>query len=145
MDARSVLTAPPAAAQHAAGIDDPITAPFWEAAARRTLVIQRCRSCGTHQFYPRPFCLSCNADSLEWVAASGRATVYSQTTVRLQIMPTLAPPYVIALVDLDEGPRLLTLMVGPPCVIGDHVRLVWKERLDAPPLPVFERAEGEAR
>jgi uncharacterized OB-fold protein len=62
------------------------------------------------------------------------------TTVRLQVIPELMPPYQVAIVELDEGPRLTTNIVGEPCIIGDRVQLAWRERPDAPPLPVFEIA-----
>ncbi|HEX9890292.1 MAG TPA: OB-fold domain-containing protein [Nitriliruptorales bacterium] len=117
---------------------DPLTKPFWEAATRHELVVQRCTSCGNHQFYPRPMCLECRAQGLEWVQVGGQATVYSKTTVHLQIDPALEPPYVAALVDLDEGPRLATNIVNGDAEIGDRVRLTWRDRDDAPPLPVFE-------
>jgi uncharacterized OB-fold protein len=117
-------------------------APFWAAAARRELVVQRCRTCGRHQFYARPFCLGCQGTALEWAPVSGRGTVHSLTVVHRQASPDLPVPYVNALVDLDEGPRLLTLLVGGPCRIGDRVRVAWRERAGAPPLPVFEPAEG---
>lgn len=117
---------------------DPLTWPFWEAATRHELVVQHCGTCGTHQFYPRPMCLACRGTDLAWVEVSGEATVYSRTTVHFQIDPALEPPYVAALVDLDEGPRLATNIVGGNAEIGDRVRLTWRDRDDAPPLPVFE-------
>jgi len=121
---------------------DALMAPFWEGASKRELRVQRCLGCGEHQFYPRPFCLACGSGSLTWIVSSGRATVYSLTTVRRAIAPEWTPPYVVALVDLDEGPRLTTVIVGEkPASIGDRVRLAWREREGLPPLPVFEREE----
>lgn len=111
---------------------DPLTWPFWEAAGRRQLVIQQCGECGRHQFYPRPFCLACYSDDVTWVTASGDATVYSQTTVHLT-----DPPYTVAVVELAEGPRLTTAIVGDAVSIGDPVRVQWQERDGLPPLPVF--------
>lgn len=136
---------------------DALTAPFWEAAARGELTIQRCRACGAHQFYPRPFCLACDSTELVWVTAAGTGTVYSMTTVRIQVSPEFEPPYVVAIVQLDEGPRVMTNIVGGTCRIGDRVRVAWLKRRDAPPLPIFRpasddvgsqpprRAAGEAR
>jgi uncharacterized OB-fold protein len=118
--------------------------PFWEAARRRELVVQRCRRCGTHQFFARPFCLACRQDELDWVRASGFGTVYSMTTVHRQVSPDFPAPYVNALVTLDEGPRLLTTLVGPPCTIGARVRVTWKDRGEAPPLPMFTPTDGGA-
>ena len=121
---------------------DPTTAMFWEAAATGELLVQRCTACGTCQFYPRPFCLACQAGDPEWVRAAGTGTVYAMTTVHLRVVPELEPPYVVAVVELDEGPRLVTNLVGPRAAIGDRVRVAWRKREDAPPLPVFELAEG---
>jgi uncharacterized protein len=128
----------------AAPFGDALTAPFWEAAARGELVVQRCRSCGAHQFYPRPFCLACDGDGLEWVATAGTGTVYALTTVHLRVDPALEPPYAVAVVELDEGPRLVTNLVGAPATIGDRVTVGWRERDGMPPLPVFEPQEGSA-
>ena len=125
-----------------AAFGDPTTAPFWAAARERRLLIQKCRTCGSHQFYPRPICLACGAAEVEWVQARGAGTIHSMTTMRLQVLPELPPPYVVALVELEEGPRLLTNIVGGGCAIGDPVRLAWRERAGAPPLPVFEPAGG---
>ena len=117
---------------------DPLSEPFWRAAARHELVVQRCRRCRAHQFFARPLCLGCQATDLEWVSATGLGTIYSMTTVRRQVSPDFPVPYVNALVDLDEGPRLLTTIVGGACAIGDRVRVVWKDSPNAPPLPLFE-------
>jgi hypothetical protein len=121
---------------------DALTAPFWDASVRRELVLQRCRACGAWQFYPRPFCLRCDGDELEWAAAAGTGTVYSLTTVHLQVTPDLGPPYVVAIVELDEGPRLLANIVGGRCAIGDRVAVAWRARDDGTALPVF-RPLGE--
>ncbi len=124
---------------------DPITWPFWEAAARHELLIQCCADCGQYQFYPRAFCLNCQSDVVEWVRVAGTGIIYSLTTVRLQILPELEPPYVAAVVQLDEGPRLLTNIVDSAsgqCKIGDRVHLAWRERSDAPPLPVFRLSDS---
>ncbi len=123
---------------------DALTAPFWAAAARHELIIQRCRACGAHQFYPRPFCLACESSDLFWVGAAGTGTVYSMTTVHMQVSPELVPPYVVAIVQLDEGPRLMTNIVDGACRIGDRVRVAWRERPGAPPLPVFSPRPDES-
>jgi uncharacterized OB-fold protein len=120
---------------------DPTTAPFWEGAAQRRLLIQTCLTCGEHQFYPRPHCLRCLSRSLGWSEAAGTGTIYSITTVRRQATEEHVPPYQVAIVQLDEGPRFLTSLAGPAAHIGDRVRVTWRERAGAPPLPVFERTE----
>jgi uncharacterized protein len=119
--------------------DDPPNAPFWEAASERRLVVQRCDDCGQHQMYARVFCLACEGRSLSWAQVAGTGTVYSQVTVRFQVVPELEPPYLCALVELDEGPRLLTTVEGEGTAIGDRVEVRWRDRDDEPPLPVFAR------
>jgi uncharacterized OB-fold protein len=121
---------------------DPITYPFWEAAERHELLIQHCPECDSYQFYPRPFCLACNTSNVEWVQAKGGATIYSMTTVHVQIAPQLNPPYVAAVIELDEGPRMLTNIEGGSPRIGDRVKLAWREREDAPPLPIWTPVDG---
>lgn len=122
---------------------DPITAPFWEAAARHELVFQRCRNCGRPQWYPRPYCLHCQSDDVEWVKGRGAGTIYSMTTVHIQVDPELESPYVVALVELDEGQRILSHIVGEEeARIGDRVEVAWKGRTDLPPLPVFRLRRG---
>jgi uncharacterized OB-fold protein len=107
-------------------------------------MVQRCDACGEHQFYPRPFCLHCNADVVRWVEAMGTGNVYSITTVHIQLLAELPPPYQVAVVELDEGPRLTTNIVGRECRIGDPVQVRWRERADLPPVPVFEAIGGWA-
>ena len=124
-------------AEPEAEFGDPLTAPFWAAARRREFVIRRCAGCGAHTYIPRPFCLACGSDDVAWVAAKGTGTIHSMTTVRRTASPQFAAPYVNAIVELDEGPRLLTTIVDGACKIGDRVRVGWREREKAPPLPVF--------
>ena len=121
-------------------VADPMTEPFWQACLERKLVIQKCTACGAHQFYPRSFCLACESDRVEWVEASGQGVVYSVTTVRIPVVDELPPPYILALVDLEEGPRLLTNIEGGDVRIGDPVSLGWRDRDGLPPLPVFRPA-----
>ncbi len=119
---------------------DPVTAPFWAAAARRELVVQECEACGARQFTPRRLCLACGSDHVGWLRCSGVATVYSLTVSHLEVMPGVMPPYAVAIVALAEGPRMLTRLVGDRALtaaIDDPVVLAWEERDEAPPLPVF--------
>lgn len=122
---------------------DALSRPFWAGATDGRLLIQRCATCGAHQFYPRPYCIVCE-DEVEWVEASGRGEIYSLTTNHLKLSPELDPPYYVALIRLAEGPVLLTRIVdaaGAPlargAAIGDPVTVAWHPRDDAPPLPVF--------
>jgi len=101
---------------------------YWEGAGRGELVLQRCRACGTVQHRPRGLCVTCLSDSIEHFVASGLGEVYSYSIVRQNQMPDWRDvvPYVIAYVKLDEGPQLLTNIVGcdPRLVtIGMRVRV----------------------
>ena len=93
-------------------VPDDVSAPFWEGVAEGVLRIQRCQECGRHVFYPRAVCPYCTASHLCWVDASGRGRIHSYTVVhrappdyRHQV------PYVVALVELDEGVRMMTRLV----------------------------------
>lgn len=99
-----------------------ITRPFWEGTHAHELRLQRCRDCGKHIFYPRSLCPFCLSEHLEWVTASGKGKVYSYTVVRRALHPGFKDdvPYVLAIVELDEGPRLTTNLVG---VSPDDIRV----------------------
>lgn len=120
-----------------------LSRPFWDAARRHELHIQRCSRCGTHVFYPRYNCTSCGARELAWVRVSGKGTVYTYTVAR---RPTHAAfvdlvPYVIAVVELEEGPRMTTNVVGtsPEEVsIGMPVRAAFQDVDDEISLVMFE-------
>lgn len=88
--------------------------PFWEGTKAHELRLQRCRDCGKRIFYPRSICPFCLSERLEWVTASGKGKVYSYTVVRRAVHPAFQAdvPYVLAIVELDEGPRLTTNIVG---------------------------------
>ena len=72
--------------------------------------IQKCGGCGKHVFYPRVLCPHCGADKLAWVAASGAGVVYSTTVVRRK--PEAGGDYNVALIDLAEGPRMMSRVAG---------------------------------
>ncbi len=88
--------------------------PFWAAAKRHELQIQRCGSCGAHIFYPREVCPECLSSDLQWIKVSGKGTVYSYTIAQAPTHPAFAEevPYVIAIVELAEGPHLTTNITG---------------------------------
>lgn len=92
----------------------PLTEPFWAAAADGRLLLQRCRCCGHHQHYPRVLCQRCWHTELDWVSSSGNGRVWTFTVVHRPGHPAWNAdvPYVLAIVELDEGPRLLTNVVG---------------------------------
>jgi len=87
---------------------DFVNAEYWQAAADGRLLIQECPSCGHRQWYPRALCTACAADT-EWLECSGRGTVHTFTVIRQFGMKPFrdALPYVIAMIDLEEGPRIM--------------------------------------
>ena len=92
------------------------TRPYWEGCGRHELVLQRCRDCKSVQHRPRALCVSCLSDSIEHFVVSGRGVVYTFTITHQNGLPPFrdACPYVLAYVALEEGPRLLTNIVGCP-------------------------------
>jgi len=118
---------------------DPLSAPYWAAAEEHRLLVQRCTACSRHQHYPRPFCIRCTGE-VTWVEASGVGTVYSVTRNHLEVTPELSPPYLVGLVELEEGPRLVTNFLDE-CRIGDRVEVAWRDRPEGPPVPVFRLAK----
>lgn len=94
---------------------DSDTRPFWEATKRSELLLQYCPQCNAYQFYPRVVCKNCLSD-VEWVASSGRGTVYSFSVVHKAFNPEFKDkvPYIVALITLDEGPRMMTNLIGVP-------------------------------
>jgi hypothetical protein len=91
-------------------VPTPETQHFWAGTARGQLLLQRCRGCATTYFPPQPFCPGCLGDDVEVVAASGRGSLHSYV-INHRAAPGFESPYVIAVVELDEGPRLLSNLV----------------------------------
>lgn len=91
---------------------NPETKAFWDATAEGRLLLKRCTACGHVIWYPRAICPDCHSTATEWFEGSGRGTVYSWTVARRgDGAYREAAPFVLAYVQLDEGPRLLTNIV----------------------------------
>jgi uncharacterized OB-fold protein len=119
-------------------IPDEVTAPFWNGIGRGVLLLQQCTDCGRFIFYPRPICPHCMGTRLEWQTTSGSGTVYAFSIVHRAPPSFKATPYVVALVDLKEGVRMMTrLLVDDPATveIGKPVQL---RIAGEPPLPFFD-------
>jgi uncharacterized OB-fold protein len=121
--------------------------PYWDAAREHRLLIKRCRACGEPHWYPRPFCPHCWSEDVEWEEASGGATLYTWSVVRRNDLPPFGErvPYITAVVDLDEGPRMLTNLVDVDegdVDIGMRLRVTWQEDGEYV-LPVFTKAGSE--
>jgi uncharacterized OB-fold protein len=132
----------PKAIVHPAPAADNETRAYWEGCARGELVLQRCTRCGTVQHRPRALCIACLDVGIEHFVASGRGTVYTFTVTHQNQLPGFreAVPYVLAYVELAEGPRLLTNVVGcePADVrIGLAVQVEFAKTDGEYPVPVF--------
>jgi uncharacterized protein len=123
----------------------PVTQPFWEAAAKGQLVMQRCSDCRSWVWCPRPACVECGREKLEWTLLSGRGDVFAFTVIREVVGRALRGfasdiPYVTAWVDLEEGPRICSNIVGCPIekvTIGMPVEVAFEEAGQGIFLPKF--------
>ena len=121
------------------------TRPFWEACRRGELLIQKCDTCGEYQFYPRGICANCWTSDIAWVRASGRGTVWTFTVTHQNRTPGFAEevPYVLALVELEEGVKMFTNVVecDPREVkIGMPVEVTFVRATDQISVPYFKPA-----
>jgi uncharacterized OB-fold protein len=115
---------------------------YWEGARRHELLLQRCGACQKFRFYPRSVCPFCLSDTFEWTESTGRGTVYSFTVIHRA--PSRAfqgkVPYVLALIELDEGIRMMSNVVDtdPAEVrIGMRVEVVFDDVTSEVTLPKF--------
>ena len=118
--------------------------PFWDATRQERLVLPWCTSCERAIWYPREVCPGCLGTDLEWRPAGGEGVVYACTVEHKSQTRALEAPYVVALVELDEGVRLLSNVVGCPpeqVAVGDRVRVTWEPLSDGRRLPLFEPAD----
>lgn len=120
-----------------------ISRPHWEGCRQGVLRVQHCRACGAYVFIPQPLCSTCQSDALEWVDSSGNGQVYSYTVVHRPPRPAFETPYVVAIVELDEGWHMLTNLVGcaPEDVsVGMRVQVEFRPMSDEITLPYFKPA-----
>jgi len=89
-----------------------ISAPHWNGAQSRKLMVQRCNACTRYVFIPRRVCPHCLADALQWVQSSGRGKIYSYTIIHRAPDPSFQVPYCAAIVELEEGWHMMTNIVG---------------------------------
>ncbi len=116
--------------------------PFWEAAREERVLIARGPDCGRPHHYPRPFCPFCWSERVEWEQASGRGTLYTYSTVYVNDMPPFNEqlPYVAAVVDLEEGPRVMTNLVDcdpAELRVGQDVEVTYRQITEEFTVPVF--------
>jgi uncharacterized protein len=122
---------------------DEETRGYWEACRRHELVLQRCGACGTLRYHPRAVCPECLSSEVRWERMSGRGTVYTFTVTHQNQAPGFREelPYVLAYVTLDEGPQMLTNVVGCPpdqVKIGMPVEVTFEDVNDELAIPRFK-------
>lgn len=121
--------------------------PYWAAARELRLLVRQCKACGARHFMPRHMCPECWSDQLEWIESRGFGSVHSFSVVHRAPTPAFAAnaPYVIALIDLDEGPRMFANVLGADALevaIGDRVKVIFEDRGDGAVMPQFQRDKG---
>lgn len=126
---------------------DHLSQPFWEGCREARLLLQTCGACGTPRFPPGPMCRECGSDRSQWIPASGRGRVYSWIVVRHPIPAEIYAsevPYVVALVELDEGVRMPTNIVdcAPEAVTANMPVEVCFRDVGGMRLPQFRPVTG---
>ena len=110
--------------------------PFWDGCRQGKLLLQYCDQCQHYQFYPRLYCMHCGATSVRWIQASGRGVIYSYTIIHQNKAPEFVrdTPYNVAVVQLEEGPRMMSNIVETdPAVL----------RIDLPVTVVFDAVNDD--
>ncbi len=121
-------------------IDDD-SRPFWEGVNNHKLMIQWCETCQKHIFYPRIICPHCYSEDVSWVEASGQGRIHSYTVVHRGIPPfNEQTPYVVAIVELNEGVRMISRIIGDreKIEIDKPVSVVYEKIDDDVTLPYFQ-------
>jgi len=120
----------------------PISEPFFEGAKRHELMLMRCSSCGVYRLAERPSCPECWSDDYEWVKGSGRGSIYSYVIMHQQLHPAFADdiPYNVAVVELEEGPRMVSNIIGcgnEELHVGQPVEVVFDNITEDCTIPRF--------
>lgn len=125
------------------------TKPFWDATKRRVYLLQRCLDCESFVNFPREACPQCLSQEHEWVEASGNGVVYAASTHHIPFEGKSMDdcPYVVGLIELEEGPRIVANLVGDEADVqpGAQVRLTWIPQDDEYAVPAFEAAVDSTR
>ncbi len=127
-----------------------LSRPYWNAAKRHELALQRCQECGHHRYPAGDTCPRCLSDRLAWVKASGRGTVYSWVVFHQVYHPAFADdaPYAVAVVELEEGARLVSNLVNckaEDIEIGMPVEVVFDDVTEEITLPKFQPRDHPAK
>ena len=125
----------------------PETRHFWEGTQQGELRLQGCASCSHTYFPPRPFCPKCASRKVSVVKSSGKAKLFSYV-IHHRPAPGFTPPYAIAVVELAEGPRMMTNIVGCPqtpdaLLLDMPLEVAFEKQNDQITLPFFKPADGK--
>lgn len=124
----------------------PETQHYWDGTRQGELRLQRCDDCAKTYFPPRPFCPACASRRVSVIVASGKAQLFSYV-IHHRPVPGFTPPYAIAVVELAEGPRLMTNIVNCPqtpeaLVLDMPLEVVFEKLDDQITLPLFQPVRG---
>ena len=113
-----------------------LSKPFWDAVKNHEIVMQRCKTCSHRFFYPREACPSCLSPDLEWAPVSGKGRLYSYTVIYQPANRAFQDnvPYIYAMVELEEGPRMIGNLIDCP---------IEEARVDMPVTAVFDDVTPE--
>ena len=117
-----------------------ISKPYWDGCQQGVLRVQRCVTCRHLQLYPRILCTRCTCTELDWVDVSGKGKIASYTVVTRAISKAYAAPYVVALIDLVEGPRMMSTIIdsdGSDVAVGMAVNVAFQAWSETVTMPVF--------
>lgn len=125
----------------------PEAKPYWDGLNEGKLMLPKCEDCGKAFFYPRIACPHCHSRNVGWMQASGKGKLYSFQIAYRALNPAfkIAPPYILAMVELEEGPRLLSNMINieadPDVLKCDMpVEVVFEKQNDEVTIPLFQPA-----
>ncbi len=125
----------------------PETQHFWDGTQAGELRLQRCDACANIYFPPRPFCPACASRKVSMFKASGKATLYSYVINHRPAAPGFTPPYAIAVVELEEGPRMMSNIIDCPQTpealeLDMKLEVAFEKLDDKITLPLFRPAKG---
>ena len=120
-----------------------MTEPFWAGMRQNRLLLQRCKACSAYRWTPQVLCRDCYSEDYEWAEVSGRGTVFSYTVVHRPPLPAFKAPYIVAVIELAEGPLMLTNVIDcdPAALkVGDKVKVAFEKATDEVTLYRFRLA-----
>lgn len=127
-----------------------ISAPFWQGCREGVLRLQCCDACQTYVYYPVYMCPACSSLDLTWTPVSGRGRIYSRTRIEEPVSAASGTldPLIVALVELQEGPVMMSNIVGADAddaMIGDEVMVDFQPVSDEISMPVFQRLKASTQ